>query len=264
MSDPDSPGLPEALPPEPVEPAEPEPPPPPAPERYPFWTYTDLFVFIGLAVAGQIAGALLVQLALLIAHAQVRNEILKLLPAQFLGYLFLFLCVRLMFRAQYGRPFLSSLGWTEPPLKTVRMLAFGVLRAFVVGILSVPLKTPETTPLTKLLADRTSVLVVAVVGVTFGPLCEELIFRGFLQPLLVRSLGALAGILLASLPFGLLHLQEYGNSWQHGLLITAAGAAFGWMRHSTGSTKASTLMHAAYNGTFFIALLAQRKDLLHL
>jgi membrane protease YdiL (CAAX protease family) len=35
------------------------------------------------------------------------------------------------------------------------------------------------------------------------------------------------------------------------------------MRHRTGSTKASTIMHAAYNGTFFLALMVQRKDLLH-
>jgi len=56
---------------------------------------------------------------------------------------------------------------------------------------------------------------------------EELIFRGFLQPLLVRSLGAPAGILATALPFGLLHFQEYGNSWRHVLLISLSGVAFG-------------------------------------
>ena len=245
MSDPEPPGLPEP------------------PERYPFWGYADLFVFIGLAMAGQIAALLLVQVVLWILHAEVKNDLLRMVPAQFLGYLFLFLCVWLMFRAQYGRPFWRSMGWTDVPLRTGAILALGVILAFAVGIVSVTLKTPETTPLSKLLAGRAAVIVVAFFGVTFGPLCEELIFRGFLQPLLVRSLGAVAGILLAAVPFGLLHLPEYGYSWQHGVLITLVGAAFGWMRHRTGSTKASTIMHAAYNGTFFVALLAQRKDLLH-
>jgi membrane protease YdiL (CAAX protease family) len=60
--------------------------------------------------------------------------------------------------------------------------------------------------------------------------------------------------------FGLLHFPEYGNSWRHALLITAAGAAFGWMRHATGSTKASALMHAAYNALFFAALFTQGKS----
>ncbi len=245
-------------------PGPPEPPPSSPPERVPFWSYNDLMVFIGLAIAGQIAGALLAQGAFLLLHARVKNELWKVLPAQFLGYLFLFLCVRLMFRAQYGRPFWTSLGWLEPRWRPGLIPALGVLLAFVVMVLSVALKTPETpTPMTKLLSDRTAVLLVAFFGVTFGPLCEELIFRGFLQPLLVRSLGALAGIVLAAVPFGLLHLPEYGYTWQPGVLIMLAGAAFGWVRHRTGSTKASTIMHAAYNGTFFIALLAQRKDLLH-
>ena len=132
------------------------------------------------------------------------------------------------------------------------------------GIGSRLLHTPDTpTPMSKLLEDRVSMIFLAVAGVSLGPLCEELIFRGFMQPLFVRSIGVAGGILAAAVPFGLLHLQEYGFSWQPGLLITLAGAAFGWMRHRTGSTQASTLMHAAYNTTFFLALLAQPKNLPH-
>jgi CAAX protease family protein len=121
---------------------------------------------------------------------------------------------------------------------------------------------PTTTnPMMELLKDRVSIVLVAIFGVTMGPLCEELAFRGFLQPLLVRSLGALPGIAAASIPFGLLHFQEYGNSWKHVLVISLAGAAFGAMRHATGSTKASTIMHSAYNALFFVALLVQGRDL---
>jgi membrane protease YdiL (CAAX protease family) len=101
-------------------------------------------------------------------------------------------------------------------------------------------------------------ILLAVFGTTLGPLCEELAFRGFLQPLLVRSLGAVTGILAAAIPFGLLHYQEYGNSWRHALIISLAGAAFGWMRHATGSTKASTIMHASYNALFFFAMFSQK------
>lgn len=73
----------------------------------------------------------------------------------------------------------------------------------------------------------------------------------------MRSFGAVAGIALAALPFGLLHYQEYGNSWRHAVIVAAAGAAFGAMRHVTGSTRAAALMHAAYNGLFFVAALSQ-------
>jgi uncharacterized protein len=241
-----------------AQPALPEPSPPPP--RFPFWGYADLFVFIGLAFVSLLAGFATVKLFLVLFHLNVRNEVVKMLPAQFLGYLFLFLCVWLMFRVQYGRPFWRSLGWTTPPIGIGAMIGCGVLAAFAVAFASRLLHTPDVpTPMTKLLADRTSLILVAVFGVSVGPLCEELIFRGFLQPLFVRTLGAVPGILLAAVPFGLLHLEEYGNSWRHGLLIALAGAAFGWMRHRTGSTKASTLMHAAYNGTFFLFLAAAGK-----
>jgi len=88
--------------------------------------------------------------------------------------------------------------------------------------------------------------------------------KGILQPLLVRSLGAVPGIALAAAAFGLLHYQEYGNSWRHVLIIAMAGAAFGWMRHLTGSTKAAAIMHAAYNSLFFIALMTEKRILPHL
>ena len=126
-------------------------------------------------------------------------------------------------------------------------------------VASVLMRTPDIdSPMKALLSDPTSVMLVALLGITIGPVCEEIVFRGFLQPLLVRSLGALPGILLAAVPFGLLHLQEYGYSWRHALLITLAGASFGWMRHRTGSTKAAALMHASYNGVFFMVLVLQQ------
>jgi uncharacterized protein len=93
--------------------------------------------------------------------------------------------------------------------------------------------------------------------VVLGPLCEELAFRGFLMPLLIRSLGVTAGILLTGLLFGALHAYEYEWSWRHSLLISVAGAVFGWARYALGSTAASTFMHATFNLTQFAALLAQ-------
>src|SRR5438093_1472529 len=92
--------------------------------------------------------------------------------------------------------------------------------------------------------------------VTLGPLCEELAFRGFMQPLFIRSLGVGPGIALSAAGFGLLHLPQYGFTWQHGILITLAGAAFGWMRWISGSTSGSTIMHSAYNLTLFVGFFA--------
>ena len=54
-------------------------------------------------------------------------------------------------------------------------------------------------------------VMIGIIGTTLAPLCEEIVFRGFLQPLLVRSFGAASGVLLAALAFGLMHLQEWSN-----------------------------------------------------
>ena len=86
--------------------------------------------------------------------------------------------------------------------------------------------------MTELMENRTAVLLMAIFGITAGPLCEELGFRGLLQPLLVRSLGAFPGIVLTAIPFGLLHFREYGNSLGYAALVSLAGVGFGWMRHA--------------------------------
>jgi len=244
-------------------PPQPEPPapelPPPPPPREPFWSYTDLVIFIGLAIPCLLLGIGIVRAIEFVLHLQPRVRIIELLPAQFLGYALMFTALMLLFRWQYARPFWRSLGWTELRLSPVLIAGAGLLTAFGVSAVSILIGTPATNnPMTEMLKDPTSLALVAVFGITLGPLFEELAFRGFLQPLVVRSLGVTAGVLVAAVPFGLLHYQEYGNSWRHVVLISLAGAAFGAVRQLTGSTKASTLMHASYNALFFVALLAQR------
>jgi len=249
-------------------PPQPEAPPPeaapPPPEREPFWTYTDLAIFAGLTIPSLLLGLGLVRAGEFVFRIHPKIRMLELLPAQFLGYGLMFTGLMLLFRWQYHRPFWRSLGWAPLHLSPLLVVLAGLAAAFGVSAISVLLQTPTTTnPMTEMLENPTSLALVAVFGVTLGPLFEELAFRGFLQPLMVRTLGVVAGILVAAIPFGLLHYQEYGNSWRHVVLISLAGAAFGAIRQVTGSTKAATLMHASYNGLFFVALLVQRNQVPH-
>jgi hypothetical protein len=204
-----------------------------------------------------LAGVKFVEMILRL-HPKIR--VAELLPAQFLGYVLLFGALATLFHIQYGRPFWRSLAWVPFRLPVHWVTASGLGMAFAVVIVGAVIQTPtKANPMTELLQDRTSIALLAIFGITLGPLCEELAFRGLLQPLLVRSLGAIPGIAISAAAFGLLHFQEYGNSWRHALLITLAGAGFGWMRHVTGSTKSSTIMHASYNALFFVALFGQGK-----
>ena len=240
------------------------PPEAPPPERYPVWGWTDLLFFIGLAIASMVFAMALASMIAWPLRLAPRDQVFVLVPAQFLGWLLLFLGTALLLRSRYGRPFWNSLGWTPPGISPVLLVAAGVGMAFAVAFLSVAMKTPDiNSPMKEYLSRGATVVLIALFGTTVGPLCEELAFRGFMQPLFVRTFGAVAGVLLAALPFGLLHLPEYNYSWRHGLLITAAGAGFGWMRYATRSLRSAVVMHIAYNCTFFVALVVQRKDLPH-
>ncbi len=234
------------------------------PERYPFWSYADLVVFFGLALPCLLLGAFSVSVVIWIFHIHVRSQALQLVPAQFLGYGYLFFALYLLLKMHYGRPFWPSLRWVRTRPGTGRAILYGFVLAFGVALTGAALHTPDIqTPMKGLLADRSSILLIAAFAVTLGPLCEELAFRGFLQPVLVRSFGGGAGVVLAAIPFGLLHLSQYGGSWRHGLLITIAGIGFGWMRQASGSTRAATIMHAAYNFIFFAAMFSQKGSIPH-
>ena len=233
-------------------------------ERIPFWGYNELLLFIGLAPLCMLLGYALVKLPLYLLKVHPAVEVEEALPEQCLGYLFVFGALALIIRQGYDRPFWPSVGWTRMRLPPSLIACAGMLTALLVVVASNLIRLPDTAnPMTELMSTRTAVLLMAVFGTTVAPVCEELAFRGFLQPLLVRSFGAAPGVLLAAIPFGLLHFQEYGNSWRHVLIISGAGAAFGAMRQITGSTKAAALMHASYNAFFFLAMIADSKDMPH-
>jgi uncharacterized protein len=248
----------------------PAPPPEPAPETSPepgpFWGYPDLFLFAGLSVPSLLLGILMVKTVLSLLRLHPPERVFEVLPEQLAGYLILFGVLLILFRVQYDQPFWSSLGWVDRPLRTVRVVLAGTGTAWVVALAGALIRIPnESNPMTELMQGRTALVLMAVFGVLIAPVFEELAFRGFLQPLLVRSFGAVAGVVVAGLAFGLLHYQEY-KSWRHVLLIAIAGMAFGWMRHVTRSTKASIIMHASYNALLFALLLlsaSQRKGLPH-
>jgi uncharacterized protein len=237
-----------------------EAPPPEQPEAYPFWGYSTVLLFVALALPSMFLGLGIVRGFLRLFDIHNTVPAAELIPGQFIGYGILFGLLAVILRVQYDKPFWSSLGWlpSRVPLLWLAIAGFAVV--FAVGFTSALLRTPNTpNRMTELMREPSAMVLMAIFGTTVGPLCEELAFRGLLQPLLVRTFGVAAGILLAALPFGLLHFQEYGNSWRHVALISLAGAAFGWMRHASGSTRGSTVMHAAYNALLFFAAIG--KDL---
>ena len=226
-----------------------------------FWDYQDLLVFVAAFFPVVLGSGLLLGLLFRGLGLPGAGKAPQLLTAQFLAYALWFGFLYLILRLKYDCPFWKSLGWVRFREKFGQHVVSGVALALAVGMLGVLLRTPDLdTPMKRLMGDRLSVILIGVAAATVGPLGEELAFRGFVQPILVRSLGAAPGIFLTALPFALLHGPEYAWSWRHVLLIATAGCTFGWIRYRTGSTAAAAVVHAAYNSTFFAAMLISGKD----
>jgi membrane protease YdiL (CAAX protease family) len=238
-------------------PPEPEPAPAPTPaEKFPFWGYQDVFLFAAMALPLLLVSFLLVNGVFLVAHVSPRARIVQLLAAQFLFYLLWFLFLWGWLRLRYGRPFWRSLAFVVPRQGLWPSLGWGVALAAGVVAAGALLHPPEVElPLMQMLNSQLAIFLVGTFAVTLGPLFEELAFRGFLQPLLVNSLTVAPGIAITAALFASLHGPEYAWSWKHLLLVTLAGAGFGWMRHRTGSTATAAVMHAAYNMMFFVGMV---------
>ena len=150
-------------------------------------------------------------------------------------------------------PFWSALGWTFPIPYAWLLLVAGPVLTIALSVLGVLLRAPsDSSQIEVLIKSRASLAAVMLFGVLLAPIFEEMLFRGFLFPLLARSVGPWLGILLTAVPFALLHGAQNHWAWQPVVLIGVAGVVFGYVRYKTGSTTAAFLMHSAYNATGFL------------
>ncbi len=219
---------------------------------YPFWTYEDLGLFIGSVIPVFILAWLVIHLVPLPSGAVIAMVYQSLIYALLLGVLYGLVALR------YGQPFWRSLKWT-PFRLPFAYAAAGPLLAIGTSTLGVVFKAPPLpSPIADLISDRRSLFIMMLFLTVIGPVFEELMFRGFLFPLLARSVGPWLGILLTATPFALVHGNQYHWSWQHLTVVGLAGAAFGFVRYKSDSTAAATLVHTGYNATLFVGFLVQK------
>jgi membrane protease YdiL (CAAX protease family) len=229
------------------------------PEREPFWGYIDLLLVLGL-LAASIAIIMLAAGAWIMINPTLRQDPTPLaLPTQFAVYLFLYFCFYGTFKLRYNRPVFASLGWRKSSFSFAAAAFSGVLLAFGLSLLAWLLHTPKVaTTFDKLAETPLSMVLLAITAVLLAPLFEELLFRGFLQPLLSRTFGVLAGILITSLLFGSLHLFEYLGVWQYMAAITLVGIALGSLRAYTNSIIPGVVMHGCFNAISVVALIVDK------
>lgn len=189
---------------------------------------------------------------------EVSQKPILLLVSQFLVYLAAAACMVMLVEGKYHVAFWGAIRWNWPRSEW-RLLVLGAAMLFALDLLQGLLPMPKDTPFEHLFDRPRDAYLLAIIAVSLGPLMEELFFRGFMYPVLARRMGVTWGILLTALPFGLIHLPQYGWAWGAALVIFLVGVVCGAVRAATKSVAASFLVHVGYNGTqMVIALVATR------
>lgn len=229
------------------------------PQREPFWGYDDLAMVVGLIVAGLVVIGLAVAVIANFVPSLRADPTPALLPGNLAIYLLVYIAFRLVIGLRYGRPVFSSLGWRRTNVNLLVAGAGGVGLAFALSAFASLVKTPKIPlPFEEMTNSPWSFALFALMAAVIAPIFEELFFRGFIQPLLVRTFGVVAGILVTAALFGALHAPEYSDAWQYALTVALAGAAFGWLRERTKSIIPGTVMHGCFNAVSVIALVLSK------
>ena len=235
--------------------------PAPEPPRDPVWTGWDVLVIAVLAFVAIVvlqllfvAGAKFViypQLPWREALPQLAQKAMLAIMAQFVAYILLALYMVALVEGKYRVRFWQAIRWNWPrsPGMLYGMPILGGLVLLGLTLLGNLLPMPKSTPFEDFFKRPSDAYLMALFAITLGPLMEELFFRGFLYPVLERRLGVAWGIFFTALPFGLLHMFQYGYAWGVVLLIFLMGVVCTAVRAVTGSVAAGFLVHAGYNAT---------------
>jgi uncharacterized protein len=186
-----------------------------------------------------------------------RKPVMALL-SQLLAYVVVALYMILLVRVKYHTRFWQAIRWNWPGIAGVSFAGVGVLMLGF-DFLARFLPMPKNTPFEQFFDRPSDAYLIVALAVSLGPLIEEVFFRGFLYPVVARRLGAAWGILLVALPFGLMHLPQYGYSSGAVLIVFLVGVVLTTVRAMTKSVASSFLAHVGYNGTL-MAIAALQTD----
>ena len=246
----------------------PTPPIPKAGEN-PVWSGWDVLLIAGLTL-----GTLfIVQLVMVLAARrfaypheswlEVAQKPVLALLSELLTYVAVALYMILLVEGKYRARFWQAIRWSWPGIAGVWMLGLGVLM-IALDLLGKFLPMPKETPFDQFFARPSDAYLTVAFAVTFGPLMEELFFRGFLYPVVARRLGAVRGILLTALPFGLIHMAQYGYAWGAVLIIFLVGVVLTTVRALTKSVASSFLAHVGYNGALMVIAALETDGFRHM
>jgi membrane protease YdiL (CAAX protease family) len=233
------------------------------------WDWVDLLIFALLALGGTFIISILVVFifsSLGIKPAQLRTSatlrsyfaIVNQVLVSFglLG----FLAAQTSLRK--GQSFWRTIGWRPFVPKVVpKPLAYGLLvvGGFVLSMMvqfsSALFRPKSTLPIETFFQDRNSALLLMLISVLLAPVLEETIFRGFIYPVIAKSWGIAASVVITGVIFGFLHAPQLWGGWTQIGLLVIVGILFTYVRAATKTVKASYVLHLSYNSYLFLIFL---------
>jgi uncharacterized protein len=183
--------------------------------------------------------------------------------AQGLAYLLILLFMISIVKRSPNQNFWEAIRWNWPHNWPSYLLAGVGLAVALQGVAHF-LPMPKELPMDRFFRTAGEAWVLSVFSVSFAPLLEELFFRGFLYPVLLRRLGIVIAVLTTAAAFSLIHAPQLGHAWGPVLVIFMVGLALTLARAITKSVAAGVLMHIAYNGTLSVLLFIGTDGFRHL
>jgi len=183
--------------------------------------------------------------------------------AQLLAYLLVLAFMVAVAKRVPGRKFWSAIRWSWPRKWQAYLVGGMVLSVGLQGIAHF-LPMPRELPIDRFFQTAPEAWVLSIFGVTLAPLMEELFFRGFFYPVLVRRLGVVAAVVITAASFGLIHAPQLGRAWGPVLVVFVVGLALTITRAVTKSVAPGFLMHVAYNGTISVLIFVATDGFRHL
>ncbi len=106
-----------------------------------------------------------------------------------------------------------------------------------------------------LVGSRAVLPLAGIAVVLVAPFAEEVFFRGFVFPGLIRPIGTAGAFVVSGLLFAMFHVTNLDTI---GLLIpfTPIGMLFAWLYYRTGTIWTSITAHLVFNLVSFILLAA--------
>ena len=220
------------------------------------------------------------------------TEIHYTLGSEGILYLLTFGLCLLFFPMMWHKSLFAGLQWNgATALRLRRRLFFTASICFVLALFNAYLMPgPTNAPIDKIFRAPGAAWLLFIFGVTFAPLFEEMVFRGFLLPALCTacdwtmerstrrpappldnnghpqwSLPAMVvASIVTSIPFAGMHAAQTGYTWGPFFLLVGVSLVLCWTRLSTRSLAASVLVHASYNFLLFSILMLGTGGFRHL